>query len=104
MSKQQSIRTLIERSSLGSSDARAARARVSVRTGRAIARAATTGRYTSARAATTGRYTSAATAARDPRSTSGGALREVGGNSRQGSNGHGHLHGAVGGSNPDQPE
>jgi hypothetical protein len=48
MSKQEPIRTLIERSSLGSPDARAARARVSIRTGRAIARAATAGRYVTA--------------------------------------------------------
>jgi hypothetical protein len=39
------IKTLIERSSLGSADARAARSRVPLATGRAVARSSMTGHY-----------------------------------------------------------
>ena len=93
MPKQQPIRTLIERSSLGSSDARAARAQVSVRTGRAIARAATTGRYVTS-----------TPAARHPRPAASDGQRDADRNSSQGSSGHGHLHQGEGRSNPDQPQ
>jgi hypothetical protein len=94
MSKPTPIRTLIERSSLGSADARAARNQVSVRTGRAIARAASTGRYVTA-----------ATAARHPRTTVTERGRShSGGSSSQGSSGRGHLHRGAGRSNPDQPQ
>lgn len=39
------IKSLIERSSLGSADARAARSRVPIATGRAVARSAMKGRF-----------------------------------------------------------
>lgn len=39
------IKTLIERSSLGSADARAARSRVPMATGQAVARSSMTGRF-----------------------------------------------------------
>lgn len=89
MVKQKPIRTLIERSSLGSPDARAARARVPVRTGRAIARAATSGRYVTM-----------AAAARHPRPAATSGRHGTGGNSSQGSSRHGHLHQGAGRSNP----
>jgi hypothetical protein len=43
--REPTIKTLIERSSLGSADARAARARVPIATGRAVARSSVTGKF-----------------------------------------------------------
>jgi hypothetical protein len=76
MAKQKPIRTLIERSSLGSSDARAA----------------------------TGRYVTAATAARHLQSAAASGRHGAGETSSQGSSGRGHLHQGAGRSNPDQPQ
>jgi len=43
--REPTIKTLIERSSLGAADARAARARVPAATGRAVAKSAMSGRF-----------------------------------------------------------
>ena len=89
MSEQEPIRNLIERSSLGSPDARAARATVPAKTGRTIARAAVSGRYVST-VLWQSPQGGTPTVHHDPKS-------------RQGSASQSHLHEGTGRSNPDQP-